>query len=210
LRLAVADEAAPIDALPPRPAARILRAKEARAWQDGYAFLDVARREAEQLRDTARRAYASEYAQGYKDGKAEGEAEAARIVSQAAAEVDRYLGGIQAEVIDLALDVVRRMLGEFDVSELVAKAARQAIAEVRRSKYLRVSVHPEAVAAVQNELRSILSESDLGMTVEIDADNTLAACACIVSTDIAVVDASIDAQLKAIAEAVAAKPGTQP
>lgn len=205
----MAREAAPIDDLPRRPTGRILRAKEARAWQDGYGFLDVARREAEQLRDSARRAYASEYAQGYEDGKAEGDAEAARIVSQAAAEVDRYLGGIQAEVIDLALDVVRRMLGEFDVSELVAKAARQAIAEIRRSKYLRVSVHPDAATAVQDELRTILSESDLGMTVEIDADNTLAAGACIVSTDIAVVDASIDAQLKAIAAAVATKAGAQ-
>ena len=204
----MAREAA-IDDLPRRPTGRILRAKEARAWQDGYGFLDVARREAEQLRDSARRAYASEYAQGYNDGKAGGDAEAARIVSEAAAEVDRYLGGIQAEVIDLALDVVKRMLGEFDVSELVAKAASQAIAEIRRSKYLRVSVHPDAVTAVQDELRSILSESDLGMTVEIDADNTLDPGACIVSTDIAVVDASIDAQLKAIAAAITTKSGAQ-
>ena len=35
-----------IDALRSQSTARILRAKKARAWQDGYAFLDVARREA--------------------------------------------------------------------------------------------------------------------------------------------------------------------
>ncbi len=66
------------------------------------------------------------------------------------------------------------------------------------------------MTAVRDELRAILSEADLGITVEIDADNTLAAGACIVSTDIAVVDASIDAQLSAIAAAVAAKNGAQP
>jgi type III secretion protein L len=206
----MAREAASIDDLPLRPSGRILRAAEARAWQDGYGFLEAARREAEQLRESARRAYAGEYAQGYEDGKAEGDAEAARIVSEAAIKVDRYLGGLEAEVIDLALDVVRRMLGEFDVSILVAKAARQAIAEVRRAKYLKVSVHPDSMTAVRDELRAILSEADLGITIEIDADNTLAAGACIVSTDIAVVDASIDAQLSAIAAAVAAKNGAQP
>jgi type III secretion protein L len=206
----MAREAASIDDLPLRPSGRILRATEARAWQDGYGFLEAARREAEQLRESARRAYAGEYAQGYEDGKAEGDAEAARIVNEAAIKVDRYLGGLEAEVIDLALDVVRRMLGEFDVSVLVAKAARQAIAEVRRAKYLKVSVHPDSMTAVRDELRAILSEADLGITIEIDADNTLAAGACIVSTDIAVVDASIDAQLSAIAAAVAAKNGAQP
>lgn len=203
-------QAASIDDLPRQPHGRILRAAEARAWQDGYGFLEVARHEAERLREVARRAYAAEYAQGYEDGKAEGDAEAARIVSETAAKVDRYLGGLEAEVINLALDVVRRMLGEFDVGLLVAKAARQAIAEVRRAKYLKVSVHPDAVNAVRDELRTILSGGDLGLTVEIDTDNTLAVGACIVSTDIAVVDASIDAQLSAIAAAVAAKNGAQP
>ncbi|RWD34233.1 MAG: HrpE/YscL family type III secretion apparatus protein, partial [Mesorhizobium sp.] len=64
--------------MPGRPYARILRAAEARAWQDGHAFLDEARRDAQQLREAARRAYAAEYAQGYEDGKAQGDADATR------------------------------------------------------------------------------------------------------------------------------------
>ncbi|CAN7720429.1 type III secretion system stator protein SctL [Mesorhizobium amorphae] len=190
---------------PRRPYARILRAAEARAWQDGHAFLDEARRDAEQLRDAARRAYAAEYAQGYEDGKAQGDADATRLVSETTVKVDRYLGGLEAEVISLALDVVRRMLGEFDVSMLVAKAARQAVAEIRRAKYLKVRVHPGSVDRVRDQLDAVLRERDLGMTVEIDADDALAAGACIVSTDFAVVDASVDAQLNAIAAAISAK-----
>ncbi|TIU22008.1 MAG: HrpE/YscL family type III secretion apparatus protein, partial [Mesorhizobium sp.] len=51
----------------------------------------------------------------------------------------------------------------------------------------------------------VLRESDLAMTIEIDGDDTLAADACILSTDIAVIDASIDAQLDAIADALRSK-----
>ncbi|MER9654818.1 type III secretion system stator protein SctL [Mesorhizobium sp. M0152] len=193
------------DAVPRRPFARILRAAEVRALQDGHAFLDEAKRDAQQLRDAARRAYAAEYAQGYEDGKAHGDADVARLISETAVKVDRYLGGLEAEVISLALDVVRRMLGEFDVSTLVAKAARQAVTEVRRAKYLNVRVHPGSVDRVRDELDAVLRESDLGMTVEIDADSALAAGACIISSDFAVVDASIDAQLQAIAAAIASK-----
>ena len=195
--------------LPPRPTGRILRAAEARAWQDGFTFLDVAKREAEKLRESAKRVYASEYAQGYEDGKAEGDAEAARITNEAAIKVDRYLGGLEIEVIHLALDLVRKALGDFDVSELVAKAARQAIAEIRRAKYMKLSVHPDAVDSVRDELSAILSNGNLGFTVHIDADAALERGACIVSTDIAVVDASIDAQLRAIATALEAKTGAQ-
>ncbi|TJW47342.1 MAG: HrpE/YscL family type III secretion apparatus protein [Mesorhizobium sp.] len=191
--------------VPRRPYARILRAAEARAWQDGYAFLDEARHDAQQLRDAARRAYAAEYAQGYEDGKVQGDADAARLVSETAVKVDRYLGGLEPEIINLALDVVRRVLGEFDVSMLVAKAAGQAVTEIRRAKYLKVRVHPVSVDRVRNELDAVLRESNLGMTVEIDAADTLARGACILSTDIAVIDASIDAQLNAIAAAISSK-----
>ncbi|RWO20495.1 type III secretion system stator protein SctL [Mesorhizobium sp.] len=192
-------------AVPRRPVARILRAAEARAWQDGHAFLDEARRDAQQLRDAARRAYAAEYAQGYEDSKARGDADAARLVSETAVKVDRYLGGLEAEIITLALDVVRRVLGEFDASMLVAKAAAQAVTEIRRAKYLKVRLHPASVNRVRDELNAVLRESDLGMTIEIDADDTLATDACILSTDIAVIDASIEAQLNAIAAAISSK-----
>lgn len=193
-------------AVPRRPFARILRAAEARAWQDGHAFLDEARRDAQQLRDAARRAYAAEYAQGYEDGKAQGDADAARLVSETAVKVDRYLGGLEAEITGLALDVVRRVLGEFDASMLVAKAAAQAVTEIRRAKYLKVRVHPASVNRVRDELNAVLRESDLvRMTVEIDADDTLATGACILLTDIAVIDAGIEAQLNAIAAAISSK-----
>ncbi|MER8402085.1 type III secretion system stator protein SctL [Mesorhizobium sp. M0306] len=193
------------EALVRRPYARILRAAEVRAVQDGHAFLDEARRDAQQLRDAARRAYAAEYALGYDDGKAQGDAEATRLVSETAVKVDRYFSGLESEVVGLAVDIVRRILGEFDVGALVAKAARQAVTEIRRARYLKVRVHPASIERVRNELDAVLRESDLGMTVEIDADDALAPDACIVSTDFAVVDASIDAQLKAIAAAIASK-----
>lgn len=189
----------------PRPRARILRAEEVRAWQDGHAFVETAKAEARKLSDAAKRAYAAEYAQGYKDGKAQGEVDATRLVAGTSAKVDRYLAGLEAEVAGLALGVVRRVLGEFDVGTLVARAAMQAISEVRRAKYLKFRVHPQNLARLRDELNAVLRDSDLAMSVEIDADDTLALGACILSTDIAVIDAGIEAQLEAISAAIASK-----
>jgi type III secretion protein L len=206
----MAKEATLISDLPKRPSGRILRAAEAGAWQDGFSFLAVARREADLFVKAARQEYAREFEIGYHDGKSKGETEARRLINEAVVKVDRYLGGIENEVINLALDVVKRVLGELDVNALVARAARQAIAELRQSKYLAISVHPDAAKTVRDELRDIfLSDENLNFRVEIRADATLARDACTVSTDVAVIDARIGAQLDAIAAAVAATTETQ-
>ncbi|EKF17690.1 type III secretion component, YOP proteins translocation protein L [Nitratireductor pacificus pht-3B] len=194
-----------VDALPTRPAGRILPAAEAQAWQDGFALLHAAQQESERLRQDARSAYADDCARGYADGKARGEEEAATLVVETAIKVDRYLGTLQEEVIGLALDVVRRVLGDFDVGLLVAKAARQAVAEIRRGKYIRVTVHPDVAEEVRDELDIMMEGGGLGLTVELQLDSTLAEGACIVATDIAVLDASIDTQLDALKAAFTGK-----
>src|SRR5690606_8265803 len=96
------------DLLPTRPVSHILRPAEARAWQEGFAFLETAQKEARRTQEAAKQAYAREYAQGYEDGKAAGEAEAARLVSETVVKVDRYLEGIEKDVVSLALDIVKR------------------------------------------------------------------------------------------------------
>lgn len=201
------DAAAPNHDLPTRPVGRVLRAAEATAWQEGFAFREAAKRESAELRDAARKAYASEYAQGYDDGLIAGSAEAVQLLTATTVSVDRYLEKLEGEVIDLALDVVRKMLGGFDAGTLVAKAARQAIADVRRAKYLRISVHPDMLDTVRTELNDMLAAGEIGFSVEIEADGQLAHHACVVKTDAAVVDASIEGQLAALRSALQAKAG---
>ncbi|MCR4264836.1 type III secretion system stator protein SctL [Nitratireductor sp. ZSWI3] len=188
--------------LPLRPTARLLKAEEAKAWQDGYAFLAAAEEEARQMREAARRAYAAEYARGFGDGKAKGEAEAARLVGETVGKVDRYLAGLRGEIVTLALDVVEQVLGAFDTADLVARAAERAIADIRSAKYLRVTVHPDAVETMRNRLDALVQPSRFGFSIEVNGDAELAADACIIATDAAVIDAGIDVQLKAIAESL--------
>lgn len=191
-----------VDDLPKRPSGRILRARDAQAWQDGFQFLASARSQAEQLMADARRSYANEFAQGYEDGKAEGAVEAAKLLSNVALKVDRYLESVEEEVADLALEIVRRVIGEFEPDVLVAKAARQAVWDLRRSKCLKLSVHPDAVPSVRDQLDDILIDSDLGLNIEIVSNAGLDEGACTITTDASVVYASLNAQLGVIAATI--------
>jgi type III secretion protein L len=184
------------DDLPTGPSGRILRAADADAWHEGCRFLAAVREAADRVEENARNTYADAYATGYAEGRTAGAVEASRLVRDTAAKVDRYLATLEHEIGALALNVVRRVLGEIDAAELVARAATQALVEFRQEKSVKVTVHPAAVERV-NAALAALPRGGGGTTVE--SDPTLDQGACIVATDFAVVDASIEAQLRAFA-----------
>jgi type III secretion protein L len=192
--------------LPSAPGTRIVRLAEAEAWRDGFHFLKEAGAAADRISEAARKAYDSEYVRGYAEGRTAGAAEAARLVVEIRRGIDRYMGSIEGQIAELALDVVHRILGQFEVGELVARAAEEAAVDFRRARFLKITAHPDVVDRVRSTFAGYQ-----GAAVTIEADPCLARTACIIASEMAVVDAGIDAQLAALAEALARpRPGGAP
>jgi type III secretion protein L len=197
-----------LDDLPGSPGVRILRAAEVDAWRDGYRFLTAAWETAEQIEASARQAYVAELKRGRDEGLASGEKEAARLVSEAVVKVDRYLASIEEDIAHLSLGVVRSVLGEFDAAEVVAHAAARALADFRRGKSLKITVHPEVNERARSILEELVRDTGLAFTIEVESDPRVGPRSCIIASEFAVVDASIDTQLTAIENAVrAGRPG---
>jgi type III secretion protein L len=188
-----------LDDLPRGPGVKILRAEEAGLWQDGYRFLAEARRTAAQAEKKAHETYLAGYQRGVAEGRIAGANEAARLLGETAAKVDRHVAALEQDIGALVLEVVRRVLGQFDAADLVARTAAQAIAEFRREKWLKVTVHPAAVDQVVTTLAAL--PRDGGPTVSVEGDPALDERACVVASDFAVVDAGLEAQLKAFTTA---------
>jgi type III secretion protein L len=184
------------------PTGSVLSAKDVKAWQNAFDFLNAAEKQIaeqkKQAEDAASSLYASERARGYEDGKAE----ATSLIAETTLKVDRYLQSIEPQVAKLAMSVVHRVLGNFDTRDLVAAAAGQAIADLRREKRLTVTVHPDVVESVSREFAR-LGVSDR-MQVTIEGNPTLDPTACIIASELAVIDASLKTQLTAIATAIGA------
>ena len=189
-----------LDDLPAGPGSRIVRAAQVGAWQDGYRFLAAVREAAGKVEDNARGAYAAAYAKGYAEGRAAGAIEASRLVRDTTLGVDRHLANLEGEIGALALNIVRRVLGDLDVAEVVARAAAQALAEFRQEKIVKVTVHPAAADRVSTALAALTQGNHAIVTVE--SDPALEQDACIIASDVAVVNASVEAQLQAFAGGV--------
>jgi type III secretion protein L len=193
-------DAPSLDELPGGPGAPILRAAEVGLWQDGYRFLAAARATRDRMEEQARDTYEESRARGHEEGRAAGAIEASRLVAATVVKVDRYLAGLEQEVAALAIGIVRRVLGECDAVDLVARAATHALGEFRHEKWLKITVHPDAVEQVRARLAAIVHDN--GPILTISGDPSLGASACILVSEFAVVDASIDIQLAAMAKAL--------
>ncbi len=180
----------------------VLNARDVKAWQDAFEFLNHAEKqiaeEKTQAEEAASRLYEAERTRGYEDGKAE----ATRLITETTLKVDRYLQSIEPQVAKLAMSVVDRVLGNFDTRDLVAAAAAHAIVDLRREKGLTVSVHPDVVDSVSKEFARLGLSGRMEVTIE--GNPALDRTACIIASDLAVVDASVKTQLAAIAAAIGA------
>lgn len=180
------------DQLPKSPTAKIVRAAEESAWRDGFHFLSE-----------TQRIQVAERAKGYAEGKAAGARDAGVLVVETAARVDRYLASLESQLAGLTMEIMRRVLLNFSDAELAARAARTALADLREAKAVAIQVHPSTEKEVRKALADLLAGTDdAPPAITIETDPKLAPRGCVLSTEFAVIDASVETQLEAIAEAM--------
>ncbi len=181
---------------PKAPPGPILKAAEAESWIDGFAFRDRARREADTLLADVSRAHEEKRGEGYALGLREGAGAATELLARTSAQVDAYLGGLEGEIAELALQIVRRIAGEAPPAEFVARLAREAIDGFRREHRLVVTVAPDNFDEVRRRLGG--DEPGFSERVTLSTDPALGALDCRVASPFATVDAGLDAQLEAM------------
>ncbi len=178
--------------MPDAPTRKIIRADEEEAWRDGFGFL----REISRVK-------AAESIRGFAEGEAVGRQEAAKLLVETQAKANRYLASLEAEIAQLAFDIAKRILSEFDDAELVARVAREALAEFKNANAVTVTVHPSARNRVEDMLSRYLEQPEAAdLEIVLNLDSEIDERSCILSTEFAVVEATIDAQLAAIGKAM--------
>jgi type III secretion protein L len=166
---------------------------------EGYRFLEQ-----------ARLAYASEHARGHAEGRAAGLAEASVFLAETAVKADRYLQSLETGVAELAMAIVRKVLGEFDSAEIIARMTLQALAAFRNEKALTIIVNPRAVQETSKALASHAKRLQFEFAYKIEGDPALPLSACVIATEFEVLEASIDGQLQALLAALTAAAAEQP
>jgi type III secretion protein L len=184
------------------PETRLLKRADYQMFVMAGEILAAAEQEAEQQRAETEREQARRLQAGYEQGLAQARLEmAARMLETVERTVD-YLGAVEHRVVALVMMSVRKVLGEFEDAELSARLVRQALQVVRNQPQATIRVCPAQAEQLQQRLNELLVGYNSLRMVEVVPDPRLGRGDCILETEIGVVDASMETQLKALEQAL--------
>lgn len=185
---------------------RVLSAAEVGPLLDAQALCeyiaDLAASRSAKIDEAADKARAAARVEGLESGRREAREEVstalATLAATAAAERDRLRG----EVGSLALEVVRKILGDFAPEVVLVALARSALHEMLPAPAVTLVVHPDRVDAIREGLEGEpVGDGVNGARVVVRADPACALDDCQLETELGVVDAALDIRLAKIAQA---------
>ena len=195
----------PRDALTPRklaaslpPGTRVLPAADLAALVEAQSVLDNAHAQAEAILAGAREAFEAERRRGYEDGKQEALLDQAEKMIETVSRTVEYFAGVENEMVDLVMASVRKVVDGFDDREKVMIVVRNALAVVRNQKQMTLRLHPAEIESVRERINDILAAYPGVGYLDLLADARLGRGACILESQIGMVEASLEGQIEAL------------
>ena len=180
------------------PNSCIIRADEYPAILDADGIIADAKRRAAEIVADAERQYEERKQQGYEDGLNEGRMEmSGKMIDTIASSVD-FLSSLENKVVHLVTKCLKKILSEIPQPDRLAAVAQHALGVARNESKVTMRVCPNDVDAIKARMDDILKSYPAINFIDVVGDSRLAEDGCVLETDIGVVDASLDVQLKAI------------
>lgn len=179
----------------------VLRHEDLQAWVDAQALLEHARQEAAAIVAGAQDAFEAERVKGYAEGREAALLDQSEKMIETVGRTVDYFASVENEMIDLVMQAVRRVVDGFDDKERVMIVVRNALAVVRNQKQMTLRLHPDQVDVVREQVNGLLALYPGIGYLDIVADGRLGKGACILESEIGMVEASLDGQVQALRNA---------
>jgi|LauGreDrversion4_2_1035121.scaffolds.fasta_scaffold399997_2 type III secretion protein L len=180
---------------------KVIPAADLKAVRDAEAIVAQAWEDADRIMAESRQAYESERQRGYQEGLELARAEQAlHMIDNVARSVD-FLGKVEARMVDLVMQAVRKIIDGFDDRSRVLMTVRSVLAAARTQKQMTLRLNPDQVEVVRGQLTELLATFPSVDFLDIVGDARLKADACVLESDIGLVEASTETQLEALRSA---------
>ncbi len=177
------------------PNACILKANEYVSLVEANAMLQAARDEALLIKQEAQKTFEEEKIRGYEEGLEEGRLEMAERTFEAIAKGIDFIESLEKTTVDLVMKSLQRILDEMPPEERVVSVVRRSLSYVRGQKDVIIHVCPEDLSLVQDEIASLTNTAYGIDSIRIVADAKLSAGACVLESNLGIIDASLSVQM---------------
>ncbi|GEP43730.1 HrpE/YscL family type III secretion apparatus protein [Brevifollis gellanilyticus] len=184
------------------PDSKILKRDEHAFIIDGQRILDAARHEATLIRQQAIADAETKRQEGFQQGQEEGKAQIAEHIVECMGQSAAYFSKVEDVMVDLVMRAVRSVIGEMNQHDLIEKIVRRALESTRNENHVTVRVSPGQADWLKSRLSAIMQTFPKIQFLDVQADSRLPENGCVLETEIGVVDATLETQLKAIEKAL--------
>jgi len=184
------------------PNQQVVKASEFTTFLEGGAILAQARKEREAILAEAREAAAAEKQRGYAEGVMEGKMQAAEQMVATVERSVRYLGEIEASMVEIVLSAVRNIIGEIDDKDRIKGVVRKVLGTARDQKRVLLRVSRADEENLKAGLDGILRDFPGITYIDIESDTRLQQGDCILETEIGVVEATLESQIESVKNAL--------
>ena len=179
------------------PGRKVLKAEDCSELYEATQIVKAAQEKAQKILLDAQDAYAKRYQEGYAEGLEAGKMENAEKVMETVLASVEFIEHIESTVVNVVSQSIRKIIGEIDSDTRIRRIVQTALNNVRGQQKVTVRVSPRDEATVSRALAAMTA----GSYVMVVADPRLAPDSCILESDLGVIDASLETQLKALENA---------
>lgn len=180
------------------PGQKVIRAADFAAWGDAQALLESARQQADAIIAGAAAKLEAERQRGYEEGLTEARMEQAEKMIDTVSHTIDYFARVESDMVSLVMAAVRKIIDGFDDTERVLIVVKNALSVVRNQKQMTLRLHPQQVDVVRSRVNDLLAAYPGVGYLDIVGDGRLSLESCILESDIGLVEASIEGQIKAL------------
>jgi type III secretion protein L len=179
----------------------VLRGQDWQVWVSAQKALEAASEQADQIVREAQTQAEEMKRHGYQEGLDAAKLEAAeRLVDNVAQQVE-FFSRLESRMVDLVMDAVQTVVHGYDERERVWITVRNVLAVARSQTQVTLRVAPGAVSDLREGIDTLRAEFQGIGVIDIVADARLSGDACVLETEVGVVEASLAIQLKALRRA---------
>jgi type III secretion protein L len=168
------------------------------ARAEARAIIERAERDATAIRETAR-------AEGLEEGLARWN----EALVEAGRAQERLLRDCEGELVRLAVRVAEKIVGERlrAAPETIVSIVAEALKSVRRERSLTIQVNPGHAEEIRRRVDRLRAVVGASREIEIVPNDSVAPGGCIVETELGVIDAQLETQLRCLENALRRTPG---
>lgn len=183
------------------PQSKIIKAHEMQSMLQASDLLETAKARANEILKNVEKAYEERKEQGYLDGQMEGKLEHAEKIMETVLSSVEFIENIENTLVDIVHESIVKVIGELDDNERIVRIVRTALQHVRNQQQIIIRIAPQDEKYVRNALAAMLTQRQGSGYLDIRADPRLQPNSCILESELGVIDASLDTQLKALKNA---------